>query len=420
MEVFSFLILFIILVFFAVYYIQKDGNNIIQPHALYTGTIVVLLVLIPFFQFYFTDLFLDRKGIIFTNAMIGLSYLFFSLGFFLKKEKGLTVLNHFIRKFDIKTIPPISLNVHLIIMLSIGLLFFIAVAQKSGFGLFSWLDDPRTGYQFYRRGLGHFYVVSLAIFSFAYLYLLFFKIKTLKSLFLATMSFVSIFYFFGSKGIIIFTILEAIVFYNFFLKKIEIRKAIIMFVSLFLVFALVFSLYAPNEDARPLSIKILSYADHYQKGSMFFADFEEDFQYAYGEEYINSLWAYVPRAFYPDKPYAYGFVKYVNEHYFPGQAELGDTPAFGGPVEEYLNFGVIGVIVVGFIKGYFSSLFYNYFLKYRNFVGFVLLSNEMSFSIFPIIEVAGYKILWYLVNIFILLFHKQIISGCARINKQAS
>jgi hypothetical protein len=140
---------------------------------------------------------------------------------------------------------------------------------------------------------------------------------------------------------------------------------------------------------------------------MFVRDLDEEFEYAYGKEYLSGLWRYVPRVVYPNKPYSYGKVKYVTDKYYPGAGKSGNTPETGGPVEEYLNFGVIGVILINFVRGYFTSLFYRYFLKYRNFVGFVLLSNEMGFSIFPI--VSGYKILWYLINIVLLLLHKQII-----------
>ena len=139
------------------------------------------------------------------------------------------------------------------------------------------------------------------------------------------------------------------------------------------------------------------------------ADFKDEFQHVYGKEYISSLWGYVPRAFYPKKPYSYGVTKYVTEHYYPNAGEQGHTPGFEGPVEEYLNFGLIGIVSVGFVRGYILFLFYTYFLKYRNFVGFVLLSNAMGFEIFPIVEWAPYKVLWYTVNILLLLLHRQII-----------
>jgi hypothetical protein len=148
---------------------------------------------------------------------------------------------------------------------------------------------------------------------------------------------------------------------------------------------------------------------------MFFSDFDEEFEYAYGKEYLSGFWNYVPRAIYPDKPFSYGIVKYVVEEYYPNAGKSGHTPSFGAGmagIEEYLNFGIAGVILIGFMKGYFISLFYKYFLKYRNFLGFVLLSSLMDFPIFPTISGSFYKFLWYVLNIIILLFHKQVITSC--------
>jgi hypothetical protein len=417
---FSFLILSVFLVSVGLYYVCRDNNNLIQPHAFYTANVFVLLLLIPFIQSYLSDLFSDRKGIVFLNAMIGLSYLSFSAGFFVKKNKATVMLNRFIKKFNIESVPKVTLNLHIFIMALVAISLFVYLAEKSGFGLFSWLSSPRTGYQNYRRGFGHLYVVSMAILNVIYLYILFFRINNVRSLIVTTMIFVFVSYFYGCKGAIIFTVFEAVVFYNFFIKKVKLGRAIAIFGGLLLVFTLFFSLYRSPKSSRPLSTSILSYASYYNEGRKFFRDFKDEFRYVYGREYISSLWMYVPRAFYDRKPESHGMVKYVVEHYYPGAGESGNTPAFGGPVEEYLNFGILGIIVVGIIRGYISSLFYTYFLKHRSFVGFVLLSNEMGFSIFPIMTWPAYKVLWYVLNILVLLFHKQIITCATGIDSRAN
>jgi len=413
LELLSFAILFSILTSLALFNVYKSAGNFIQPHAFYTANQFILLLLIPFIQFYLTDVFEDKSGMIFFNFMIGLSYLAFSTGFFIKKEKATRILSLLIGKFNIKSVPKTILNFHILIMASVAILLFVYLAEKSGFGLFTWLLATRTGFQLYRKGLGHLYVISIAILNIGYLYILFFSVNNGKKLIIATAIFVFILYFYGCKGAVIFTIFEAIVFYNFFFKKIKIKQTILLFTCLCLVFALFFSLYRykPKENRTPLLREILLYAGYYNEGRRFFSDFKDEFRYVYGKEYVSNLWLYVPRAFYAGKPYSYGVVKYVVEHYYPGAGESGSTPAFGGPVEEYLNFGIIGIIIIGFIRGYILSLFYNYFLKYRNFVGFVLLSNTMGFSIFPIMNWPAYKVIWYVFNILLLLFHKQIIAG---------
>jgi oligosaccharide repeat unit polymerase len=302
-------------------------------------------------------------------------------------------------------------------MALVAVALFVYLTRRSGLGLLPWLLDPRYGYQYHRVGLGHLYVASLAIWNFIFLYFLFFKVKKVAHLISATIAFVSVLYFYGSKGLVVFAVLESVVYYNFFINKIKLCRALILFGLIVAVFSFIFSLYSRQNTDVFLGTKILRYADYYNNARMFFADFDEDFEYAYGKEYLSGLWKYVPRAAYSNKPFSYGIVKYVVEKYYPGAGESGHTPAFGGPVESYLNFGFTGVILIGFIAGYFSALFYRYFLKYRNFLGFVLLSNVMGFSIFPIITGNLYKVLWYVFNILLLLFHKQMIRTIANSKK---
>jgi len=409
MDLVSFAILFSILASLSIFYVYKSRGNFIQPHAYYSARIFVQLLLLPVIQFFLVGLYSDTSGVIFLNTMISLSYISFSIGFFVKKKKGAAILNRFIKKFNIANVPKVTLNLHIFIMVLIAILLFVYLAGKSGFGLPSWLLDPRRGHLHHiqHRGLGHLYMGSMAIFSFVFLCILFFKVRKVVHLIFVTTIFTLISYFYGSKGFVIFTLFESVVFYNFFMRKIKFRWLIPIFAVFAIVFFLIFGLYSPQNVKASLTKRILQYADYYDNARMFFRDFDEEFEYAYGKEYLSGLWCYVPRVVYSNKPYSYGKVEYVTEKYYPGAGESGHTPETGGPVEEYLNFGVIGVIAISFIRGYFASLFYRYFLKYRNFVGFVLLSNAMDFPVFPIIS--GYKILWYLMNVVLLLFHKQII-----------
>ena len=50
----------------------------------------------------------------------------------------------------------------------------------------------------------------------------------------------------------------------------------------------------------------------------------------------------------------------VNEHFFPGAAEATHTPAFGGPVPYFADFGLIGVIVYSFFN--FQLIFSNIYI----------------------------------------------------------
>lgn len=422
MELLSFAILFSIFTSLTLFYVYKSGGNFIQPHAFYSAKVFILLVAIPAIQFFVVGLYSDMSGVVLLNSTIALSYISFSVGFFAKKKKSLNILSGIVKGFNVSNPPKTILNLHILMMALVAVALFLYLTHRSGLGLLPWLLDPRYGYQHNRTGLGHLYVGSIAIWNFIFLYFLFFKVKKVVHLIAATMLFVLIFYFYGHKGLVVFAIFESIVYYNFFIRKIKLRGVLIIFVLFVIVFSFVFSLYSPQNTNVSLSNGILRYADYYNNARMFFSDFDEEFEYAYGKEYLSGLWNYVPRAAYPDKPFSYGIVKYIVEEYYPDAGKRGHTPSFGAGiagVEEYLNFGVVGVILIGFMKGYFVSLFYKYFLKYRNFAGFVLLSNLMGFSIFPIITGNLYKVLWYVFNILLLLSHKQIITGAVKIKQES-
>lgn len=414
MELFSFAIVFGVLASLSLFFVYKSGGNFIQPHAFYSARVFIILSFIPFVQFFIVGLHSDMSGVVLLNSMIALSYISFSVGFFAKKKKSLNMLSGIVKGLNVNKPPKTILNLHILMMALVAVALFVYLTHRSGLGLLPWLLDPRYGYQHHRAGLGHLYVASLAIWNFIFLYFLFFKVKKVAHLIPATIAFVSVLYFYGSKGLVIFAVLESVVYYNFFINKMKLRRALIIFGLFVVVFSFVFSLYSRQKTDVSLNTRILRYADYYNNARMFFADFDEDFEHAYGNEYLSGLWNYVPRAAYPDKPFSYGIVKYVVEEYYPNAGKSGNTPSFGAKmagIEEYLNFGIIGVLIIGFLKGYFYSLFYKYFLKYRDFLGFVLLSNAMGFSIFPVITGSFYKILWYLLNLSILLFHKQIIAG---------
>ena len=409
MELISFAILFGILATLTLFYLRKSGGNFIQPHAFYSAKVFIILSFIPFLQFFMVGLYSDMSGVVLLNSMIALSFISFSVGFFAKKNKSLNMLSGIVKGFNVNNPPKTILNLHILTMALVAVALFVYLTRRSGLGLLPWLLDPRYGYQYHRVALGHLYVVSLAIWNFIFLYILFFKVRKVAHLILATIAFVSVLYFYGSKGLVVFAILESVVYYNFFINKIKLRWALIIFGLFVVVFSFVFSLYSRQKTDVSLGTKILCYANYYNNARMFFSDFDEDFEHEHGKEYLSSLWMYVPRAVYPDKPFSYGIVKYVVEKYYPGAGKRGHTPSFGSgmaAVESYLNFGFSGVVLVGFMRGYFSSLFYRYFLKFKNFLGFVLLSNTMGFSIFPIIPGNFYKVLWYVFNIFLLLFHK--------------
>lgn len=427
----------------AFYVIKKDGWNYVQPHSYRTLMDAVKLVIIPLLQ-YVLLVNKEVESVIYFNYIILVSYLFFSLGYILKKKKALAVFGNVADRFNISNISCRVLDLFMFLLLFYAVSVYIYMTTASGFGLYNWIAAPRLGYHLYRSGNGHLYATSLAAVNFCFLLLLFFRIKNFKYLIIATALFILLNYFWGSKGAVLFTFWESIVFYNYFINRIKFKGIfVVIFIAIFL-FSLIFVVYDrqiakysfdkkqkrtsekvnnsklelipgeadygklkldPKTITQNYARKMLQYSDFYNNGRLFFRDFEENFQYELGREYLSDFWQYVPRAFYSAKPYSYGIVKYVTEKYYPEAGKRGFTPAFGGPVEQFLNFGIIGVILISLINGSLISLFYEYFKRYKNFLGFVVISNFMGFWIIPFLPGSIYRVIYYLL---ILLLIKSV------------
>ena len=80
------------------------------------------------------------------------------------------------------------------------------------------------------------------------------------------------------------------------------------------------------------------YFDFIKNASRVFDDYEAGIlPQTNGSITLSSFWSYVPRAFYSDKPFAYG-PTYLVEMYYPGLAATGHTPSFGMFTPEFVDF----------------------------------------------------------------------------------
>ncbi|MDT9001258.1 hypothetical protein RQP53_18410 [Paucibacter sp. APW11] len=223
--------------------------------------------------------------------------------------------------------------------------FFVLLATAE-FGLGNWLGNPREGYQLYRTGQGHWYAMALSTLSASYLLTLLARPKPTTaiacSLFYALLS-----YFLGSKGTLLAFFVTGLVFLWFLKWKHLVRVFLIGTPLLFS--ALVYNLFLALGDGFDFQA-ILEYFDYYKNAADYYhAHLAGQLPLFWGEISLSSLWAYAPRALFPDKPVVYGILL-VNEFFYPGQAELTNTPAFGGAVEQYADFGLPGVIFFGFFS----------------------------------------------------------------------
>lgn len=243
------------------------------------------------------------------------------------------------------------------------LISFFLLANHS-FGIVNWIKDPRTGYQHYREGAGQFWIFAISFLSVSFT-LVCIYIKRYPVLFALFLFYIFSAYFLGSKGILLdFFIFLFIVLW---LRRFKYVKKI-FFIGLPLAILLMLVNFAGNSGLSGLELKnVFSYFDHYVNSTMYFeAYFKGEVFLHKGEIFLTDFWGLVPRALYGGKPYSYG-ITIVNEHFWPGAAENSNTPAFGGPIPYFADFGLFGVITLSFFNpikfiGYFflGQLLKNY------------------------------------------------------------
>lgn len=225
--------------------------------------------------------------------------------------------------------------------LYVAALYLLASAE---FGVLNWLENPREGYQLYRSGQGHWYALAISALS-VFMVLSFLEQPIARQLLWRTLLCLAMAYLLGSKTILL-AVFGSLLVFLWFIKWPWLKRLLVLGAPL--VFALmVWNLYLALADAFEIQ-SVVEYFDYYKNAADYYREvLSGNLQLFHGEITATSLWAYVPRAVWPDKPYVYG-ITIVNEIFYPGQAELTNTPAFGGAVEQYADFGVIGVLVFGF------------------------------------------------------------------------
>jgi hypothetical protein len=222
-----------------------------------------------------------------------------------------------------------------IFFLILSLFFFYKLANTS-FTVLQWIKEPRNGYQYHRTGAGHFYALFLLSLSASFTLILLYTKKTLNAVFLFVF-YLFLIRLFGSKG-------QYLSFFLAFLSILWFRKykslnTILIIASPFVILFMIIMLN-PSEI-----MDILRYFDYYSNSAMYFEAYSKNqIDLFHGEIFLTSFWNLLPRSYFPNKPYAYGFLL-VNEYFFPGAAERTHTPAFGGPMRAFADFGILGVIL---------------------------------------------------------------------------
>jgi energy-converting hydrogenase Eha subunit C len=257
---------------------------------------------------------------------------------------------------------------------------FVALAVLGGGGL-RWITDTRNAYINNRSGAGPFFAATEWFLVFALLYLLWSLRPTrLRSLFLVVLGFAVAASFTGSKGNILIIVLVCTIYYHFRVRPIPVVAFLLMIPLALVAFLGLLALQGFRAEEGVFAL--VYFKDYFDTAAQFLSRFDE-FGFRYGGATASELWAYVPRALYPDKPYEYGLTL-VHRVLFPGAAETGNTPGILPWVTAYLDFGVIGVFLWGAWGSVWQRAAYEYYLKNRSsFFAFLLMMQFALWAPLP-------------------------------------
>ena len=266
------------------------------------------------------------------------------------------------------------------LLLSAALVSFGALATVGGGGLL-WITDTRTAYINYRAGAGPFFAAFQWFQVFALVYWLWSRRPgRLLTVVLAVAPFALLASYSGSKSNILTILILGIAYYHFRVKSIPLPVYVLMLPAVMVLFSwlLIMQGFRPT-DALPAMVY---FKDYFDTGAQFLSRFDE-FGYRYGLATLSELWAYVPRALYPGKPYEYGLTL-VHGVLFPGAAETGNTPGIVFWATAYLDFGLIGVYLWGVLGSLWQRAAYEYYLGNRGSIfGFLFMMQFALWAPLP-------------------------------------
>lgn len=257
-----------------------------------------------------------------------------------------------------------------------------------------WLTDSRTAYIQHRSGAGQYYAFFIWGLSIAQILLLasYSRSHSFRLPLLITLLVSLVFFFSGSKGAMLTPLFNLIIFYDQYIKRVSLVKA--LFLSLLLIFAIILLLFFQQTNALD---GVIYYFSEYFSFTSEYIHRSGELGFMFGSATLSSLQSMLPRSIFPDKSYIYG-VLYIHELITPGAAETGNTFGVLPWSLSYLDFGFFGVIISSLISGLFCRIFYDlwYFnptaIRFVAALSFTML-NPLPFTNF----VAQFLILFILV-----------------------
>jgi len=280
---------------------------------------------------------------------------------------------------------------------------FLCIFIFGKWSLIAWLESPRTGYQFGRKGVGMFFVLFVL---FIYLSWISFmtnsdKFSKLSKIIIA-ISILYLAYLTGSKRVVVTCFLFYFLYRNMYIAKLNFIQVVWTGFFLMLAFLFYFLLLSGGIG------DIIGYFNYFQTTQDIYGRLEYgllDFQG--GAINSSRIWEFIPRFIYEDKPYVYGGGM-VTEIISPGKVAEGHNLGMLDFTVYYLDFGQLGVFMHAFFAGSYAGFVYGVFKNKKNSFFFLLL----YFSLFSNVLTSSPNILYLIVLsvfYFAYLFYKQFI-----------
>ena len=377
----SIFILFFLCIFVFVKGRSLHNNDWLNP---LSATVFLTIGVYTLASFIAVAVFVDADSKINESysAVMWLSSVYL-LAIYLGYQTRANPLRHFLSSFlaiySFKYKEKRSSVVAILIIFVTAILCYLALMALSGAGLL-WITDTRTAYQLFRVGVGHWWLMYQWLLIAAFFLALFaHKHKRLPSLGLLSITFIFAFLlnYSGSKAAVLSILVIALLYFHYFVKKIRLHLAFIsVFVSISIFLAqLIFSgVYDGVGSAFEY------FVDYFYTSALLISHIEE-IGHRYGEGLLTSLWFYVPRALFQDKPFEYG-VTLIHQSLFPGMAEQSFTPGILPWALSYLDFGIFGVAIEGFFIGSFQRAVYMRFTIKKNMAMFAIMISACYAPVF--------------------------------------
>ena len=329
-------------IWFSVQIVRLPHLNPINISFVVTVPVIISTLLLG--PYFLIDEGLFDSGYQFSILMMSISNLFTAIGAYVAFKTSKSLCLERLLPFAGIKLTRRDLKRSEITLFTLFVIFFYLLAS-SEFGLVNWILDPRTGYQFYRTGQGHWYALGMSFLSAAFTCGVI-KLNKPIDVVVKLLVYLPFCFLFGSKAYLLsFFIFTLILLW--FMKWKSLKKFIAFGIP-FIFLIMLFNFFGNSNEV--ILEDVFSYFDYYKNAADYYKGYlSGNIDLFYGQVLISSLWEYVPRGIFPEKPYIFGGVL-VADIFYPGAAEASHTPAFGGAVMNFADFGVFGVIILSFMS----------------------------------------------------------------------